>query len=148
MYKKYVMVHRKSKVWLRWARFEEKYHNLGNAREIYEKALEFLQDEPQEHAAIYIAFAEMEERAKEFDRARAIYKFALDRISKSDAKIVFSKFIQFEKQFGDQEAIEYIILSKRRFQYEEMLAEDPTNYDVWFDYLRLEEANRDITKVL
>lgn len=101
----------------RWAKFEERENELGNAREIYEKALEVLEDEQESHAELYIAFALMEERAREvtrpyrptqgfltlqYERARAIYKYALDRISKADAKELFTKFIQFEKQFGDK----------------------------------------------
>jgi crooked neck len=34
------------------------------------------------------------------------------------------------------------VLGKRRIQYEEELAHDGRNYDVWFDYARLEEAAR------
>jgi hypothetical protein len=32
------------------------------------------------------------------------------------------------------------VLGKRRIQYEEELAHDGRNYDVWFDYARLEEG--------
>lgn len=49
-------------------------------------------------------------------------------------------FIGFEKSHGDREAIEDVIVSKRRFQYEEELKQSPMNYDVWFDYIRLEES--------
>jgi crooked neck len=31
------------------------------------------------------------------------------------------------------------VLGKRRIQYEEELAHDPTNYDAWFSLARLEE---------
>ena len=33
-----------------------------------------------------------------------------------------------------------VILSKRRFVYEEELKANQHNYDIWFDYIRLEEA--------
>ena len=37
------------------------------------------------------------------------------------------------------------MLGKRRIQYEDELAQDGRNYDVWFDYARLEEgALRDL----
>jgi len=37
------------------------------------------------------------------------------------------------------------VLGKRRIQYEEEVAHDGRNYDVWFDYVRLEEgALRDL----
>lgn len=35
--------------------------------------------------------------------------------------------------------MESTVLGKRRIQYEEELGHDPRNYDVWFDYVRLEE---------
>lgn len=31
-------------------------------------------------------------------------------------------------------------MGKRRAQYEEALSSDPLDYDTWFDYARLEEA--------
>jgi crooked neck len=36
--------------------------------------------------------------------------------------------------------LESTVLGKRRIQYEEELAHDGRNYDVWFDYARLEEG--------
>lgn len=36
--------------------------------------------------------------------------------------------------------IEDVVVSKRRFQYEEAVKAEPLNYDHWFDYLRLEEG--------
>jgi len=70
-------------------------------------------------------------------------------------------FISFEKQHGDRDNIEEVILGKRRFQYEEVytlslcylcpmlthanskqeIKLNPRNYDIWFDYIRLEETN-------
>jgi len=35
--------------------------------------------------------------------------------------------------------VEATVLGKRRIQYEEEISQDPHNYDVWFDYVRLEE---------
>lgn len=40
-----------------------------------------------------------------------------------------------------------MILSKRRVQYEEQIKENPKNYDVWFDYARLEETLGDRDRV-
>jgi len=46
--------------------------------------------------------------------------------------------VSFEKRFGDKEGIEEVIVGKRRFQYEEELKKNPNNYDIWFDFIRLE----------
>lgn len=50
---------------------------------------------------------------------RVIYKYALDRIPKHEAQELFKSYTIFEKKFGDRRGIEDIIVSKRRFQYEE-----------------------------
>jgi crooked neck len=120
------------------------------------------------------------------ERARVIYKYALDHLPKARAQELYALYTQFEKQYGNREGIEDVVVAKRRFQYEEVctLSDDadgagatrclplspnacawdghtdadggrgrhgwvvaqeikaaPTNYDLWFDYLRLEEAN-------
>uniref|UniRef100_A0A061QTJ9 Crooked neck n=1 Tax=Tetraselmis sp. GSL018 TaxID=582737 RepID=A0A061QTJ9_9CHLO len=100
---------------------------------------------PQEE--LYLKFAEFEEKCKEVERARAIYRFALDNIPKSQVEEVFKKYTMFEKQHGDREGIEDVIVSKKRFQYEEDVQKEPLNYDVWFDYVRLEESAGDHERV-
>lgn len=147
IYKRFVISHRNAKTWLKYAKFEEKQGEVARAREVYQQAFEVLEDEVYNMTELFLSFAQFEERQKEYERARTIYKYALDRIPKDKAREVFSKFIQFEKQHGDRESIEHIIIGKRRFQYEELLAEDSTNYDVWFDYIRLEESNGDQERI-
>ena len=39
-----------------------------------------------------------------------------------------------------------MIVSERRFQYEEEVRANPLNYDGWFDYIRLEESAGDIER--
>ena len=51
------------------------------------------------------------------------------------------EYTAFEKQHGDKKEIEDVIIGKRRFQYEEAVKANPTNYDAWFDYARLEETD-------
>lgn len=40
--------------------------------------------------------------------------------------------------------IEDVIVSKRKHQYEQEVKENPSNYDAWFDYLRLVESEGDV----
>lgn len=147
IFAKYVRAHHLPPVWLKWAKFEEKQGAVDRARAVYEAAVDAFKDEPEQQAALFIAFAQFETRHKETDRARAIYKFALDRIPKAQARALFSEFIAFEKVHGDRDAIEHIIVGKRRFQYEEFLSADSRNYDLWFDYVRLEELHGDTERV-
>ena len=62
----------------------------------------------------YLKFAEFEEKVKEMERARAIYKYALDHIPKDQAEGLYARFVAFEKQHGDREGIEDVVVSKRR----------------------------------
>lgn len=39
-----------------------------------------------------------------------------------------------------RDGIEDVVLSKRRFTYEQEIKENPLNYDAWFDYIKLEET--------
>lgn len=77
----------------------------------------------------------------QYDRARVIYKYALDRLPKSKSESLYNHYTQFEKQYGDKEGIEDVVVGKRRVQYEEEISQNSKNYDVWFDYARLEESN-------
>ena len=67
-------------------------------------------------------------------------------LPKSQAQELYKKFVQFEKQRGDREGIEDVILSKRRFEYEEAVRKDAYAYDTWFDYLKLEESAGDVER--
>lgn len=40
-----------------------------------------------------------------------------------------------------------MVLGKRRVQYEEEIEANPKNYDVWFDYAKLEESAGEIVRV-
>ncbi|NWT62082.1 CRNL1 protein, partial [Erythrocercus mccallii] len=141
-----VLVHPDVKNWIKYARFEEKHSYFAHARKVYERAVEFFGEEHMDEH-LYVAFAKFEENQKEFERVRVIYKYALDRIPKQDAQNLFKNYTIFEKKFGDRRGIEDIIVSKRRFQYEEEVKANPHNYDAWFDYLRLVESDMDAETV-
>ncbi|XP_065844556.1 crooked neck-like protein 1 isoform X2 [Oscarella lobularis] len=143
IYERFVLVHPEIKNWIRYANFEEKHNFIGGARNVYERACDFFGDENMDER-LYVAFAKFEERQKEHERARAIYKYALDRIPKDSAQELFKNYTFHEKKFGDKLSIEGVILSKRRFQYEEEVKANPENYDAWFDYLRLMESESNV----
>ncbi|CAG8474804.1 334_t:CDS:10 [Paraglomus occultum] len=146
IYERFVNTHPQPKNWLKWVKFEEEQNNLEKCREIFAQAIEILGDDHMDQK-IFIAFAKFETRLKEFERARVIYKFALDRLPRSTSESLYNSYTQFEKQYGDKEGIEDVVVGKRRVQYEEELKSNPKNYDVWFDYARLEESANDVNKV-
>ncbi|GLB42431.1 putative pre-mRNA-splicing factor CLF1 [Lyophyllum shimeji] len=148
IYERWVAVRPEPRVWVKWGKFEEERGRLDKAREVFQTALEFYGDEEEQiekAQAVFNAFAKMETRLKEYERARVIYKFALSRIPRSKAAALYASYTKFEKQHGTRNTLEHTVLGKRRIQYEDELAQDRLNYDVWFDYARLEEdAWRDL----
>lgn len=146
VFERFVQLTPKVSTWMKFAKFEGKHGSTTRARSVYERSISELGEYAHE-PELLMAFAKFEERVKEIDRSRAIYKFALDSIPKSKASGLYQSFVAFEKQHGDREGIEDVIVSKRRFQYEEELKEHPFNYDTWFDYVRLEESTGDADRV-
>lgn len=144
--RRFVHVHPYSSSWIYFAKFEMKLNNIENARKVFEAALKALDDRATED--LFVAFAKFEEENREIERARAIYKYALDHVPKHRAKDLFTQFANFEKQFGDREGIEDVIISQRRFQYEEELKNTGGhNYEIWFDYIKLEEEVGKIDRI-
>lgn len=139
IYERFISCHPRINAWIRYAKFEMKNGEVARARAVYERAVDLLSDD-EEAETLFVAFAEFEERCKETERARCIYKYALDHIPKGRAEDLYRKFVAFEKQYGDREGIEDAIVGKKRFQYEEEVRKNPSNYDSWFDYIRLEES--------
>ncbi|PLW18900.1 hypothetical protein PCASD_22035 [Puccinia coronata f. sp. avenae] len=144
LYERMIACHPDPKNWIKWAKFEEDRQKIDRAREIFQMAFEYFGEEEEDlerAQSIYTAFAKMESRHKEFDRARTVYKYALDRLPRSKSVGLYASYTNFEKQFGDRAGIEATVLGKRRIQYEEELAHSSQlNYDVWFEYARLEES--------
>ncbi|KAF9478974.1 TPR-like protein [Pholiota conissans] len=148
IYERWVAVRPEPRVWVKWGKFEEERNRVDKAREVFQTALEFYGDEEEQvekAQAVFSAFAKMETRLKEYERARVIYKFALSRIPRAKSAALYASYTKFEKQHGTRSTLENTVLGKRRIQYEEELTHDGRNYDVWFDYTRLEEgALRDL----
>ncbi|KAM7266013.1 hypothetical protein ACFE04_003696 [Oxalis oulophora] len=124
----------------KYAKFEFNNGEVARARNVYETAVQMLPDDDEELEHLFVAFAQFEERCKELERARCIYKFALDRIPKGRAEGLHERFLAFEKLYGDKQGIEDAVTKKKRSQYEYQVTNHPSNYDAWFDYIRLEET--------
>jgi crooked neck len=146
IFQRFTVVHPEPRNWIKWARFEEEYGTSDLVREVYGVAIETLGEDFMDEK-LFSAYAKFEAKLKEYERARAIYKYALDRLPRSKSMGLHKAYTTFEKQFGDREGLENVILSKRRVQYEEQLKENPRNYDIWFDFARLEELSGDPDRV-
>ncbi|KAK6488402.1 crooked neck-like protein 1 [Huso huso] len=137
--------------WIKYAQWEEslkevqrKHGYIAHSRRVFERAVEFCGDKSiMDEQLFFVVLCKAPSKQKEFERVRVIYKYALDRIPKQQAQELFKTYTVFEKRFGDRRGIEDVIVSKRRFQYEEEVKANPHNYDAWFDYLRLVESDAD-----
>ncbi|KZZ94791.1 cell cycle control protein (Cwf4) [Moelleriella libera RCEF 2490] len=146
IFQNFTMVHPEPRNWIKWAKFEEEFGTSELVREVFGGAVEALGDNFADER-LFIAYARFESKLKEYERARAIYKYALDRLPRSKSKLLHKAYTTFEKQFGDQDGVEDVILSKRRVYYEEQIKENPKNYDAWFDFAGLEEASRNVDRI-
>jgi crooked neck len=146
IFERFTVVHPEPKNWIKWARFEEEHGDSDLVREVYGAAIEALGDDFMDEK-LFMAYARFEAKLREFDRARAIYRYALDRMPRSKSANLHKSYTTFEKQYGDREGVEDVILAKRRVQYEEQVKENPKNYDAWFDFARLEETSGDPDRV-
>lgn len=143
---RFVLVHPEPRNFLKWAKFEEEFGTSDMVREVFQTAIESLGDEFVDER-LFIAFARYEAKLKEYDRARAIFKFALDNLSRSRSMKLHAEYTVFEKQFGDRDGVEDVILSKRRRLYEEQVKENAKNYDTWIDYANLEQTSGNVDRV-
>ena len=145
IFERFTIVHPEPRNWIKWARFEEENGTSELVREVFGLAVETLGDDFMDEK-VFMAYCRFEVKLKEYDRARAIYKYALDRMPRSKTATLHKAYTTFEKQFGDREGVEDVVLSKRRVQYEEQVKDNPTDYDAWFDYARLEEASGNVDR--
>jgi crooked neck len=158
--KRYANAYPSSRSFLRfakWAEFEAKDADL--ARNVYESALVELEPEESHQARVFARFAAFEERQGEYERARVIYKHAIkllrlgqeqmhvegeDEVPKWELEKrdeLYKAYIAFEKKRGDQSGIEDIVVAGQRAAYEKRVSADPTDYDAWFEYAKMEEDN-------
>lgn len=146
VYERYIAVHSTRVSYVRYAKWEARHAEINRARHVYERSLEELEEYEQDEE-LFIKFSEFEIGCHEYERARVIFKFALEKLDKDLAQELYKSYISFEKQHGDRKDVENVILDKRRQQYEDNLESNPHNYDVWFDYIRLEEADGDAARI-
>ncbi|KAI1421622.1 cell cycle control protein [Xylaria sp. FL1777] len=146
IFERFTIVRPEPRNWIKWAKFEEEFGTSDLVREVFGAAVEALGDEFVDER-LFIAYARFETKLKEYERARAIYKYALDRLPRSRSMGLHKAYTTFEKQYGDRDGVEDVVLSKRRRIYEDQIKENPKNYDIWFDYARLEETSGDLDRV-
>eukprot|EP00915_Cephaloidophora_sp_WS-2016_P006272 GHVH01008260.1.p1 GENE.GHVH01008260.1~~GHVH01008260.1.p1 ORF type:complete len:635 (+),score=97.84 GHVH01008260.1:2218-4122(+) len=134
-----------TRFWLEYTLIEETLENYSAVRSIFDR---WMCVKPEIQA--YKAYARFELRCKERERAHEVMKRMLQDKGGTEA---IKELIDFELKNGFRKIerarptdvkvsdVEDKILSTWRSRYKEEIAANPRHYDVWFDYLRLEEAN-------
>ncbi|VDI84315.1 crooked neck [Mytilus galloprovincialis] len=107
------------KNWIKYATFEEKNSYISSSRRVYERSVEFFGEDNIDERLV-VAFAKFKEGQKEHERARLIYKYSLDHLPKDSCQEIYKHYTVHERKFGSRAAIEDVIVSKRRFKYEEV----------------------------
>lgn len=135
-------------VYLKVIRFEIQHKNFESARKLFEQVVDDLGEEALQ-SKYFIEFARFETRAKEIQRAREIYHFGLANLPVESSQRLYEEYLGFEKQYGQKEEIDLVIVEKRRKMYCSILEKNKLNYDIWFDLIYLEmncEDNKDKTR--
>jgi crooked neck len=151
IYERFIICHPEVATYLLYAKFEEKHGTTEHTRNVFERCSREL-GLASETLDFFLAFARFEERHRELERARVIYEFGLEQMRQrihngeserevaESAAEMFRRYTAFQRQHGDMKSADNAVLQKRRLQYEEDLKDNPTNYDVWFDYIKLEQS--------
>lgn len=134
----YLNEENKLQSYIRVAKFEEKHHNNDSARKVYESALSNLGNEALDEN-FFLHFIRFEIKNKETDRCRTLFKYGLEHITKEKTQKLYLFYVKFEKMYGNKDTCEELVLSKRRLYYEKEIEKNQMNYDIWFDYTKLEE---------
>ncbi|KAI8561002.1 hypothetical protein RHMOL_Rhmol04G0301200 [Rhododendron molle] len=124
--------------WLSYVRFELRYKEIERARSIFEGLVRC-----RNRACAWIAYAKFEMRNGEILKARECYERAVEKLvgQEEEAVELLVAFAGFEEICKETErAREDVIMAKRKFEYEDEVRKNPFKYDVWFDYVRLEES--------
>eukprot|EP01053_Blabericola_migrator_P001680 Blabericola_migrator_1__1679@NODE_1450_length_4520_cov_82_298226_g959_i0_p2_GENE_NODE_1450_length_4520_cov_82_298226_g959_i0NODE_1450_length_4520_cov_82_298226_g959_i0_p2_ORF_typecomplete_len663_score135_96Suf/PF05843_14/7_3e17Suf/PF05843_14/1_6e06Suf/PF05843_14/5_1e07Suf/PF05843_14/8_3e06Suf/PF05843_14/3_6e13Suf/PF05843_14/9_5e06Suf/PF05843_14/1_6e06TPR_15/PF13429_6/1_3e08TPR_15/PF13429_6/30TPR_15/PF13429_6/0_00052TPR_15/PF13429_6/0_014TPR_15/PF13429_6/2_5e11TPR_15/PF13429_6/41HAT/PF02184_16/8_ len=136
---RFLVVHPTERSFIKFAKFEEEQRDFTLARAAFERAAQILPPEELTET-YYLRFAQFEERRKSPARAKQVYLEGLKRLGRQ-AEVLEQAYLAFQKRCGSREEIEDALALKRRQEYEEAIEKTRGyDYDVWMDYLHLEES--------
>lgn len=136
-------------LYIKWAKFENNYFNANDARAIYERGLHELQHDDSISYNYLYSFIQFEILQQEYERVHTMYKYALNNCKTDDKKRFLSSYTQFIKQYCNINEMNNIMLYNIIYEYDELLQENPYDYDVYYDYLTmLINENYDNNKII
>lgn len=143
-------------IWVKWVNFEvyevpKSDVQTGIIRNVFELAVDTLfsqnkRTQDLQLVGIISKWSAWESSVKEYERASSIYKVLLSKDSSNEIYLsadqraqLLHAYTQFEKTHGFKDSIESSILLKRRLKYQQVLKEDPQDFDTLWSLLGVEE---------
>ncbi|GIX60853.1 RNA processing protein [Babesia caballi] len=123
---------------LKFVKFEQRQKNHPRARAAFVKCLELIPPELLTEE-FFLKFAAFETSQANIAGAQKVYEQGLMTLPREYSERLYRTFVSFQKQYRDKETIDNLVVTKKRNDYERQLLDEPCNYDVWFDYIRMEE---------
>ncbi|KAI0463954.1 hypothetical protein LJB42_002963 [Komagataella kurtzmanii] len=150
IFEKFVVAYPKTETWLYWVSFEKQHGDAVDIRNVYTLAIDSVMSLGKDflNETLFVSWCEWETQQKEFARVRALYKYGMDHLTGEKRNRLFEQYTIFEKQYGNREGIEETIMQKRKMKYEQLLSENPYDYDNWWLYIELLEGYNDTTELL
>ncbi|GFE53099.1 crooked neck family 1 isoform [Babesia ovis] len=123
---------------LKFAKFEQRQKNYPLARAAYVKCIELIPPELLTEE-FFLKFAAFETSQGNISGAEKVYEQGLALLPREASELLYRTYVSFQKQHRDKDTIDNLVVTKKRNDYEQQLVDAPYNYDVWFDYIRMEE---------
>lgn len=161
LYLRYITEHpNDSDMWMKWTVFETSeppvdLTQIARTRGVFEAALDTLMKGPEfktnkEIPLLVAHWATWETSMREMERARAIYSTLLDRdlLSKQQKTAVFQHFAEYERKYGTSFSVDSTVHLKRKLQYEQVVSENPHDYDSWWELSKMEDSSDSLRNLL
>ena len=146
VFERYIAQCQSELAFIRYCKFEERNKDFDRARAGFETCIHLL-DSDKISEGIFLKYAQFEARRGDIEKAKRAYSLGLSKLGSPErSKQLYEAFVTFTKQTGSLDEIETMLIDKRRAFYEKHLVEDPDNYDVCFNYMRMEEEAGDIDR--
>lgn len=140
IFEKLIVQFPKLSCFYKFIRFERKHKNIARARAVFEKCIQLLPASMLDEY-FYMNFCEFEEDNKEYERCKYIYEEALKRLPSGKSETLYKSFLTFQKKYASKQELDLTLLVRERIKMEELLKKNKQDYDIWFDYIKLEESN-------
>ena len=148
-------------LYIQFAQFEERCKEYERARVIYKYAIEMLNQNSHGNSGKMLLNGQNVKLEQTSSMKSATSTFQLvshtggesksstesETLSTIATKTLYNKYLAFEKRHGSHQGIEDAVITKSRSKYKDILTNNSLDYNTWFDYIRLEEAEGNLLQI-